>query len=157
MFRDISEGRKFPSGYTVSHLWRNISSQSNLTKLDIVWLFGLWCHLFSYNLQLLLETSLHVPVRTAFLFWVLFLPSSFSCYILSHDGVRLQRGFTLLVGFIGQCLSHGLHCAAWLRLPTVDVPLLPGSRPRRLAAISHQPPTLLTAVSGPSCNRLKNK
>jgi hypothetical protein len=29
----------------------------------------------------------------------------------------------------------------------VDGPLLSGSRPRRLAAISHQPPTLLTAVS----------
>jgi hypothetical protein len=30
----------------------------------------------------------------------------------------------------------------------VDVPLLPGSRPRRLGAISHQPHTLVTAVSG---------
>jgi hypothetical protein len=30
----------------------------------------------------------------------------------------------------------------------MDAPLLPGSCPRRLAAISHQPPTLLTAVSG---------
>jgi hypothetical protein len=30
----------------------------------------------------------------------------------------------------------------------VDVPLLPSSRPRRLAAISHQPPTILTAGSG---------
>jgi hypothetical protein len=29
----------------------------------------------------------------------------------------------------------------------VDVPLFPGSRPRMLAAISHQPPALLTAVS----------
>jgi hypothetical protein len=29
----------------------------------------------------------------------------------------------------------------------VDVPLFPGSRPRRLAAISEQLPTLLTAVS----------
>jgi hypothetical protein len=29
----------------------------------------------------------------------------------------------------------------------VDLPLFPGSRPRRLAVISHQPPTLLTAVS----------
>jgi hypothetical protein len=29
----------------------------------------------------------------------------------------------------------------------VDVPLLPCSRQRRLAAISHQPPTFLTAVS----------
>jgi hypothetical protein len=43
-------------------------------------------------------------------------------------------------------LSHGLHCAAWYRLPTVDVPLLPGSRPRRLTAISHHPHTLLIAV-----------
>jgi hypothetical protein len=34
----------------------------------------------------------------------------------------------------------------------VDVPLLPGSRPRRLATISHQPPTLLTAVSRLSRN-----
>jgi hypothetical protein len=34
----------------------------------------------------------------------------------------------------------------------VDVPLLPGLRPRRLAAISHQPPTLLTAVSRFLCN-----
>jgi hypothetical protein len=33
-------------------------------------------------------------------------------------------------------------------LPTVDVPLIPGSRPRRLAAISHQPPTVPTTVSG---------
>jgi hypothetical protein len=38
------------------------------------------------------------------------------------------------------------------RVPTVEVPLFPGSRPRRLAAISHQPPTLLTAVSGFSRN-----
>jgi hypothetical protein len=30
---------------------------------------------------------------------------------------------------------------------TVDVPLLTSSRPRRLAAISHKPPTLLTTVS----------
>jgi hypothetical protein len=30
----------------------------------------------------------------------------------------------------------------------VDVPLLPDSRSRRLLAISHQPPTLLTAFSG---------
>jgi hypothetical protein len=29
----------------------------------------------------------------------------------------------------------------------VDVPLFPGSHPRRLAAISHQPPTLLIAIS----------
>jgi hypothetical protein len=29
----------------------------------------------------------------------------------------------------------------------VDVPLLPGSHPCRLAAISHQPPTLLTSIS----------
>jgi hypothetical protein len=29
----------------------------------------------------------------------------------------------------------------------MDVPLPPGSRPRKLAAISHQPPTFLTAVS----------
>jgi hypothetical protein len=28
----------------------------------------------------------------------------------------------------------------------VDVPLHPGSRPRRLVAISHQPPTLVTAA-----------
>jgi hypothetical protein len=28
----------------------------------------------------------------------------------------------------------------------VDIPLLLGSRPRRLAAISHQPPTFLTAT-----------
>jgi hypothetical protein len=41
---------------------------------------------------------------------------------------------------------HGLHCAARWCLPTVDVRLLPDSRPRRPAAISHQPPTLLTAV-----------
>jgi hypothetical protein len=34
----------------------------------------------------------------------------------------------------------------------VDVPLLPGSRPRRLAAISHQTPTLLTAASRLSRN-----
>jgi hypothetical protein len=34
----------------------------------------------------------------------------------------------------------------------MDVPVLPGSRPRRLAAISHQPPTLLTAVSRLSRN-----
>jgi hypothetical protein len=34
----------------------------------------------------------------------------------------------------------------------VDVFLLPGSRPRRLAAISHQPPSLLTAVSRLPCN-----
>jgi hypothetical protein len=34
----------------------------------------------------------------------------------------------------------------------VDFPLLPGSRPRRLAAISHQPPTLLAAVSILLCN-----
>jgi hypothetical protein len=33
----------------------------------------------------------------------------------------------------------------------VDVPPLPGSHPRRLAAISHQPPTLLTAVSWLFC------
>jgi hypothetical protein len=33
----------------------------------------------------------------------------------------------------------------------VDVLLLLGSHPRRLAAISHQPPILLTAVSRPSC------
>jgi hypothetical protein len=29
----------------------------------------------------------------------------------------------------------------------VDAPLLPGSRPRRLTAILHQPPTVLTTVS----------
>jgi hypothetical protein len=34
----------------------------------------------------------------------------------------------------------------------MDVPLLPGSRPLRLAAISHPPPTLLTAVSRLSRN-----
>jgi hypothetical protein len=36
------------------------------------------------------------------------------------------------------------QCAVFLPL---DAPLLPWSRPRRLAASSHQPPTLLTAVS----------
>jgi hypothetical protein len=35
---------------------------------------------------------------------------------------------------------------------TVDVLLLPGSRPRRLATISHQPPTLITTVSRHCCN-----
>jgi hypothetical protein len=45
-------------------------------------------------------------------------------------------------------LSHGLHCAAWQRLPKMDVLLLPGSRPSRPVAIRHQPPTLLTPVSG---------
>jgi hypothetical protein len=34
----------------------------------------------------------------------------------------------------------------------MDVPLLPGSRPHRLVAILHQPPTLLTAISGLSRN-----
>jgi hypothetical protein len=34
----------------------------------------------------------------------------------------------------------------------VDIPLLPGLRPFRLAAVSHKPPTLLTAVSGLSHN-----
>jgi hypothetical protein len=34
----------------------------------------------------------------------------------------------------------------------VDVPLFPGSRPRRLAIISHHPPTLLTVVSRLSSN-----
>jgi hypothetical protein len=43
-------------------------------------------------------------------------------------------------------LSHDLHCIASLRLPSVDVSLLQGSRPRRLAAISHQHHILLTAV-----------
>jgi hypothetical protein len=79
---------------------------------------------------------------------------------LSYD----KTGFGLITGFIEplnntwlhftthchtqtSVLSHGLHCAAWQRFPTVDVPLLPSSRPCRLAAISHQPPTLLTAVS----------
>jgi hypothetical protein len=74
--------------------------------------------------------------------------------------------FGLTVGFIGflsnswprlendiqnSVLSHGLHCAAWYRLSTVDFPLLPGLRPRKLAAISHQPPTLLTAACTQSC------
>jgi hypothetical protein len=35
----------------------------------------------------------------------------------------------------------------------VDVPLLPGSRPRRLATISHQFSTPLTAVSRVPCNQ----
>jgi hypothetical protein len=51
-------------------------------------------------------------------------------------------------------LIHGLHCTAWQHVPTVHFPLLPGSHPRRLTAISHQPSTLLTAVSRSSLNNI---
>jgi hypothetical protein len=95
--------------------------------------------------------------------------------LLLHKSIKychvewILTGFGLVIGFTGllnttwlhftnhyhtkvSVLSHGLHCVAWQWLPTVAVPLLPGSHPRRLAAISHQPPTLLTAVSGLSRN-----
>jgi hypothetical protein len=39
----------------------------------------------------------------------------------------------------------------------VDVPLLPGSRPRRLATISHQPPTLLTKSKSKLCCDLQSR
>jgi hypothetical protein len=39
-------------------------------------------------------------------------------------------------------LLHIVHCSQVTLLPTADVPLLPGSRPRRLATISRQPHTL---------------
>jgi hypothetical protein len=48
--------------------------------------------------------------------------------------------------------TSALNHVAWQWLPTVDVPLLPGSHPHRLAAISHQPPTFLTAFSRLSHN-----
>jgi hypothetical protein len=45
-------------------------------------------------------------------------------------------------------LSRGLHWFYWQLLPTVGVLLFPGSRTSRLAAISCQTPTRLTAVQG---------
>jgi hypothetical protein len=51
-------------------------------------------------------------------------------------------------------LSHSLHCSAWQRLPTEDVLSLPSPHACRLAVISHQPPTLLHAVSRLSLDRL---
>jgi hypothetical protein len=44
-------------------------------------------------------------------------------------------------------LQHVTNSSQSVVSPPLDVPLLPGSRPRRLAAISRQSPTLLTDVS----------
>jgi hypothetical protein len=40
-------------------------------------------------------------------------------------------------------LTHRLAFSVMLLVMRVDAPVLLGSRPRRLAATSHQPPTLL--------------
>jgi hypothetical protein len=69
-------------------------------------------------------------------------------------------GFGLITGFIGHIYSSWLHFTnhyhtqtsvlshvAWCRLPTSDLTLLPGSRPRRLATISRQPHTLTVGFS----------
>jgi hypothetical protein len=68
---------------------------------------------------------------------------------------HITRDYTLQIT-ITQILVFSVtvfHCSAWQYLPTADIPLLQGSRPRRLAAISHQPPTLPTVVSGLSCSQ----
>jgi hypothetical protein len=78
-----------------------------------------------------------------------------------------RRGFELVIRFIEHLqtvttvlllihtfcssLQHVLSLLSLLSSP-VDVPLLLGSCPSRLVAISHQPPTLLTAVSRLSHN-----
>jgi hypothetical protein len=56
-----------------------------------------------------------------------------------------SRPHVLAASNSGRSSAPGLTSS---RLPTVDVRLLPGSRPRRLAAISHQTPALLTVFSG---------
>jgi hypothetical protein len=73
------------------------------------------------------------------------------CSVAASNGGRFHSsGFPNLP----PCLSYQLLTSHNInsRLTTVDVPLLPGSRPRRLAAISQQLPTLITAVSGMSRN-----
>jgi hypothetical protein len=62
----------------------------------------------------------------------------------------LRKLVTTLYGLLSQTgcvLNHSLQCSVWQRLPTRGFLLFPGSRLRRLAAISHQPPTLPTAIS----------
>jgi hypothetical protein len=90
-------------------------------------------------------------------------------YVLLRDG--LQTGLRLVIGFSGLLQnvttnnyssianSHTLQFTAARTefsqsavSSPVDVPLLPGSRPRKLAAISHQSPALPTAVSALSSN-----
>jgi hypothetical protein len=64
-------------------------------------------------------------------------------YILTHNS---WLHFTNNYHTDTSVLSHVLHYAAWKCLPRVDDPLPPCSQPRRLAAISHQHPTLLTGI-----------
>jgi hypothetical protein len=88
------------------------------------------------------------------------------CKLLSSVWVWLYTGFGLVIGFTellqnvttsnysAIANSHTLHFTvadtnssqSAVSSP-VDTPLLPGSPPRRLAVISHQPPTRITAVS----------
>jgi hypothetical protein len=72
------------------------------------------------------------------------------CHVISN----YIRDFGLMIGFIGHLYRSWLRVinhyhtqtnilshVAWKRFPTADVPLLPGSRPRRLVTISCQPLT----------------
>jgi hypothetical protein len=62
------------------------------------------------------------------------------------------RDYTLQISHTETSILTRSSLTSLLGLPTMDVPLLAGSRPRKLAAISHQPLTLLTAVSRLFCN-----
>jgi hypothetical protein len=96
--------------------------------------------------------------------WLLGMCQWISLFILlSHDGVTADRVWignmiywtfnTQLVATLYKhyhtkksVLSYCVHCFAYLRLPTVDDPLLQGSGLHNLAAFSHQLPILGVGV-----------
>jgi hypothetical protein len=60
-------------------------------------------------------------------------------------------GFGMEIRFIGHFntqLVTALYKSLTCLHNAADIPLFPGKRSRRLATISHQPPTFLTAISG---------
>jgi hypothetical protein len=118
-----------------------------------------------FRYRLILSLFRHKLISRGLLFSLIHLPFILLSYILSRVGVTID-GVGLIIKFIDHLqivttsnysaiansrilqftTAHNNSSEAAVSSPA-DVPLIPGSRSRKLAAIYHQIRTLLTVVS----------